>query len=505
MPYVEFQLEALVDQARSKPSPSEFADHEQWPVYQQRPDAILCLRPADKKGLPIPLMHVAFCNFTRHFHEPILDEHTPKYLTMADKLCQTMPSAFESEGDRRDAFKSIFLSLGKDLRQNTEFSLSVKVSAAEESGTRPDVANTIGHEGGHLVLLLGEFEVESTGDIYMQTCRSYEVLCEEPKNERLLRFGNPVFLLCVLGPYLMVCGAIKHENVHVEPLTPLLPMFPEFSIQGRSGQLAHCLRALREGLDALREFWQVAGVLEGTNKKASSDKLPELYLVPQCPDNGLLRFGEWQGTFESPMHERRNSDKPPCFFANLRKTGDECPRQVVVKFVYSYSGTYGTAVHRYLHSLGLAPFLYTVETLRRGLVMVVMDHLASEKGTEHWVELDTFEGKLGDRADKVRKRLERIVDHLQAKKMVHVDLRPKNIMIKVDGNGDIIISEQEPILSMIDFDWAGTVDEVLYPPFLNPKVPWPPGAKAYQKVGENHDRILLNNWWAEFVKDSPAK
>ena len=33
----------------------------------------------------------------------------------------------------------------------------------------------------------------------MQICRSYEVLCGDPKFEHLVRFGNPMFLLCVLG------------------------------------------------------------------------------------------------------------------------------------------------------------------------------------------------------------------------------------------------------------------------------------------------------------------
>ena len=53
----------------------------------------------------------------------------------------------------------------------------------------------------------------------------------------------------------MVCGAVKRENAHVEPLTPLLPMFPGYGIEGRPVQLAHCLRALKEGLDSLKNFW----------------------------------------------------------------------------------------------------------------------------------------------------------------------------------------------------------------------------------------------------------
>ena len=53
----------------------------------------------------------------------------------------------------------------------------------------------------------------------------------------------------------MVCGAVIRKNVHVEPLTTFIPMFPEYGIEGRQSQLAHCLRALKQGLDALRKFW----------------------------------------------------------------------------------------------------------------------------------------------------------------------------------------------------------------------------------------------------------
>jgi hypothetical protein len=137
---------------------------------------------------------------------------------------------------------------------------------------------------------------------------------------------------------------------------------------------------------------------------------------------------------------------------------------------------------------------------------VVMERLAFKEGSGGWVELDTFEGKLDTRkAGAVRRKLESIIKLLQKSKMVHADLRPTNVMIKVDGKGHIILSKGVPILSVIDFDWAGTVGEACYPPFLNRKVPWPEGAKAYQKVGEDDDRILLNNWWDAFVKGQSTK
>jgi hypothetical protein len=187
--------------------------------------------------------------------------------------------------------------------------------------------------------------------------------------------------------------------------------------------------------------------------------------------------------------------------AKVHKANDGRQHPVVVKFVYSHRETYGTTVHQYLHEHGLAPRLYAAENLHRGVVMIVMEHLhQSEDGTGSWVELDTFERKLGTNAAAVRQKLEEILSLLQSQKMVHADFRAVNIMVKVDMNGDIVITEEGPVLSVIDFDWAGTAGQVCYPPFLNPSIPWPTGAKPYQKIGENDDKNLLNNWWAKFVK-----
>jgi hypothetical protein len=198
------------------------------------------------------------------------------------------------------------------------------------------------------------------------------------------------------------------------------------------------------------------------------------------------------------MHGNKNPDKPPCFLAKLSKPGEDV--QVVVKFVYKHTGTYGKATHEYLHGLGLAPRLYSVTDLHHGFVMVVMEHLRFQEGIGGWVELDTFEETLGDMVDPVRNKLEVITDHLQTQQMVHADLRPKNIMVKVDEQRQMVMSGSEPVLLLIDFDWAGIVDEVRYPPFLNRCIPWPAGAEGYKKVGRDDDRILLENWWGAFVQ-----
>jgi hypothetical protein len=149
-------------------------------------------------------MHAAFRVFTRQFHEPLLDEDTALYLNMANRLCETMPSAFDSEGHRRDAFEDIFNLPDVGLTPHKEFPLSAKPSTATESGARLDMAKSLPFGRGLLLPLLEEFKGELTGDVYMQICRAFEIWCAQATNTRLLKFGNPAFLLCILGRYQIV-------------------------------------------------------------------------------------------------------------------------------------------------------------------------------------------------------------------------------------------------------------------------------------------------------------
>ena len=152
-----------------KPTPSEFADSKIWDAWQDRDNAILCLRPAERRGWLIPLMHKAFCDFTRHFHEPHLNQDTAEYLSMADTLCATMPSAFNSEVARRDAFEKVFSSLDKSLTTHTEHQYSApSISKVKEPDSRPDVAKCISYNGGSLLLMLEEFKMK----MEVSTCKS---------------------------------------------------------------------------------------------------------------------------------------------------------------------------------------------------------------------------------------------------------------------------------------------------------------------------------------------
>ena len=121
---------------------------------------------------------------------------------MADRLCTEMPSTFNDETDRQGAFESIFRSLDKNLTAHREYHAPRigTSSTVKESGAKQDVTKSIPWNGGSLVLMLEEFKNEG-GNAYMQVSRSYEVLCGSPAVNPLVEFGNPMFLLCIMGMY----------------------------------------------------------------------------------------------------------------------------------------------------------------------------------------------------------------------------------------------------------------------------------------------------------------
>lgn len=75
------------------------------------------------------------------------------------------------------------------------------VSTANEFNIRDDVNKDTGYRGPYLFSLLKGVEAELAGNVYMQICRSYEVLCEDAEVAGLFKFGNPMFLPCIFGMY----------------------------------------------------------------------------------------------------------------------------------------------------------------------------------------------------------------------------------------------------------------------------------------------------------------
>ena len=65
----------------------------------------------------------------------------------------------------------------------------------------------------------------------------------------------------------------------------------------------------------------------------------------------------------------------------------------------------------------------------------------------------------------------------------HGDMRLPNVAVHLAG--------QQWHVRFLDFDWAGVAGEDTYPPFMNPEIKWPSGARAYAVILSEHDATLL--------------
>ncbi|KAG8905644.1 hypothetical protein FRB99_008485 [Tulasnella sp. 403] len=106
----------LVAELYKPSSPSTFCKGE-WVGQQKRPAFINCLRPRERSGLPLKLLHPMFAKFST------LIEGDPNYsdskFTLAEKvateLCHEMPQNFDSEDFRLEKFSSIVLPLFDEI------------------------------------------------------------------------------------------------------------------------------------------------------------------------------------------------------------------------------------------------------------------------------------------------------------------------------------------------------------------------------------------------------
>ena len=87
----------------------------------------------------------------------------------------------------------------------------------------------------------------------------------------------------------------------------------------------------------------------------------------------------------------------------------------------------------------------------------------------------------------VIKDIQLALDKLHNVDLVFGDIQCPNVMVyKPQGNSD-----KEWHGQLVDFDWAGTVGEVKYPPTLNMNINWTRGVLAGTEIKKEHDLEML--------------
>lgn len=191
---------------------------------------------------------------------------------------------------------------------------------------------------------------------------------------------------------------------------------------------------------------------------------------------------------------------------------------VVVKVIYSGMAfeRYGIAVQKHLELKDMAPKYIDCYTphfeiphldnhpIERYYAMEYLPPPSND--SEGWMSLLDIEKKYRQTAlhfkENIKGALHEIIDVLEEAQLVHGDLRPNNLFIKVklthDGC-DILPrpSSELPYLKVIDFDWAGEAGKVKYPPHRNPEVEWP--GESGEPISANDDRIMITSWLSKWA------
>ncbi|KAG9217932.1 hypothetical protein CCMSSC00406_0008573 [Pleurotus cornucopiae] len=454
------------------PPPSDYATT--WPEHQPKNPTLLCARPASHCGLPLSMLHHTFREFGNLIDSVLPNDcHTADLaFQVATRLCSQMSDPYEDKGARSNAFDEIVKPLFDHWGSQHRIAPNAEVTSA-----RVDRVLT---QGGRIVILREDKnEGGAGGDVYMQLSRDFDMF---RKTEGGVE-GAPVFLVGVWGAALFVAGAF-HDGVNavIEPLTDLHFMYADKS-RRRPLRLARVLYALSVVLNKIDDASLVHQPIEPS--------IPRVYT--DCVD---IHTGSPVGL----LSRFEPSSFPERLIFSALLTRDQAspiaqPERVFVKLVDRRP--YGAQVHSYLATKGYAPHLHGYKILQGAPTAYVMEYLGHP-----WVSLfdlsqrEDFSAKIPSSAmDRIKGAVCTVLQALESGQLVHGDLRPNNIMVKLDVDGRL--EDVDGVrLKIVDFDWAGQVGTVKYPLSRNEGISWPGPRGAH--IQQSDDKRLFESWWPEF-------
>ncbi|KAJ3513630.1 hypothetical protein NLJ89_g2845 [Agrocybe chaxingu] len=483
------------------PAPSDFA--QKWSQYQLNPEArLLCLRPPDARGLPLCTLHDIFRRYLLAAQEPLPQASDTAIAAMksAAQLCASMGRSFSTKSNEGNVAQNT-----RDLKENArtlEFDDCIRgiVDGFEKwyrLAATSDVHSCV--VGGALLvegILISLCEMTADpgagGDPYMQIARSYDLavkVLHDRGAEAFLKQGAPMFLLCVIGPMLLVAGGFHDgDRVIVEPLGDICIMFEDYT-NARREKLARVLYALAKGISELKELVVQKSTISSPIFPPFTPRIYTSCMLyrPLGPHNqGHLAFTD--------KLDFTNCNR--LLFTATLTIPSSLPIPVLVKLV---SGHYGEEVHLLLAEHDLAPTLHAYSGPEGAPKAYIMEYLQPSS----WKTLFDFSAlpNASTSAAAIRRSIDRVLDILENSGKVHGDLRSVNIMINVSHAGEAILVNDDPgscraNIKVVDFDWAGDTGKVCYPPLRNSDIDditWP--GKPGGPIEQGYDRSLVCSWW----------
>ncbi|KAL4245199.1 hypothetical protein ABKN59_009927 [Abortiporus biennis] len=283
----------------------------------------------------------------------------------------------------------------------------------------------------------------------------------------------PAFVIGFAGPNMCISGVVYADRVISQRLTDYIHL-GESGYQTRQVRIvARIIKALKQGLDELDTYYEKLSPAMNTPAPSIKQKVSKATKVSPLPSRS--RPAAIPASIRSVSFPHfRYFQLPTGKNGTLRYNGlIGNPTLCIVKFTNSYSKD----AHNCLAEASLASKVWhcSREQSCGNFWVIVMDYIKGETALAH--------EKLSEATKTDVKRALRI---LRKNRFVFGDLRRQNVMVCEDKS-----------VRFVDFDWAGKVGEVRYPPDINPDIQWPVSVAPDEPILFQHDLDL----YKEFVKD----
>ncbi|ESK87088.1 hypothetical protein Moror_11913 [Moniliophthora roreri MCA 2997] len=422
------------------------------------------------REIPLALLHPVFDRFLLHIHTPHLEiPHTlyPLAIKLSSACWKTIN---DDKPTRVDRVLPII-----EQMANCTFIKRTEEGAAFDGLYRVD---------GRCPALIFIADSDIGSQLLGRVERVYAKCVQLASLDSTRKFVVlPTFILLLAGSHITVLAAANLSYPVLEPLTSFQVCTSMPSDPGEVFEnLARLFTCLRSSLEMLREYYTALPSL------LELETLPKRYLpmrntfdesgtgrVRRLRYESLLMLGKniWRGRLEN------NS-------SNADTDADHNTTPVLIKFTRSYC----TPAHQLLSSIDAAPKLYYSDSPNSDAYywqMVVMEYLPTPPTTT----LYDFEGTPAE-ARQVGEDLKRAVGTLHDQGYVFGDLRPSNILVEPEADGE----GRRIRVALVDFDWAGKEGEVRYPVGIsvNGGINWPEGVVPRGLITKEHDEYWLRTW-----------
>ncbi|KAG2064398.1 hypothetical protein BDR04DRAFT_1061843 [Suillus decipiens] len=421
---------------------------------QLKQDEYLWNRPLGAVDpVPVTLLEPIFARFVDNCQDY---QPTARDNEFVWQLSEKMSLFYPDELARMYAFREVLL--GYDIELNVSMVGSTKCMHLFS----PD-------EKFVQVIVGGKNEIGSSGSAepFAEAILSYRKFMEESKSEIVrLRSVMPCIHIIVFGACIGFAGTVFTRKVQSDVLVPIIPLFWHSTDLRMHAMAARTFGALKIAIEELTELY--------------SQPFPSLgYKDP------FLRCPYPRSYTDSSDHSQEFSyDETQILRDRLiffgETVGDAAGKKICIRFVRHYS----RESHEFCASQGHAPNLIAYNHLAGGWNMVIMDTLdidynSSSQRPGSYRRLSQI--AISDRQP-LKEAITSLIQGLHKHGYVHGDLRDTNF----------VVGENKPFM-LLDFDWAGPIQETYYPILVNRRdVQRPVGALDGEKIVPQHDLDMLD-------------